>query len=179
MGATPIYGLRYPALSNSPNVPLDVQNLAEDVESEIERIDDAMASLGPRRHRVDTSGSTASTSYTGTLSAGGSCGIDFVAPDSGSVTIHFAAVGFGVGTTEMKTAVRVGTAGTVGAGTQVHAPNDNDMILGGGVVVYGKASFADVSGLTPGSTYNVQLQHKVDGGTGTWLYRRVKVMPDP
>ena len=33
MGTTPIYGLRYPALSSAPNVPADIQALAADVEA--------------------------------------------------------------------------------------------------------------------------------------------------
>lgn len=45
MPSTPTYGLRYPALSNSPNVPLDIQNLADDVEDEIERLDATVALL--------------------------------------------------------------------------------------------------------------------------------------
>lgn len=43
MATTPLYGLHYPALSDAPNVPQWVQDLAEDVEAQIERIDDDFA----------------------------------------------------------------------------------------------------------------------------------------
>lgn len=39
MSSTPTYGYRYPALTDAPNVPLWVQNLAEDAEDETARID--------------------------------------------------------------------------------------------------------------------------------------------
>lgn len=39
MPSTPTYGFRYPALSDDPNVPEDIQFLADDVEDEIERVD--------------------------------------------------------------------------------------------------------------------------------------------
>lgn len=39
MPLTAVYGLRYPALSDDPNVPEDLQHLAEDVETQIFRLD--------------------------------------------------------------------------------------------------------------------------------------------
>lgn len=39
MPTTPIYGLPYPALSDPPNGPAQIQALAEGVESELQRID--------------------------------------------------------------------------------------------------------------------------------------------
>lgn len=181
MPGTPAYNLRYPALSNTPNVPQDMQNLAEDVEDEVERVDAKFASLAAKNHRVDTQGTTGSTAYTGTLTGASVCGIDFVAPASGTVTIYFATAGFNTGGgagAENKTSIRVGTGSVVGAGTQVWAPNDTDMILHVGEAAYGFAGYASVPSLTPGVTYNVQLHHKVSAGVGSWLYRRVKVFPD-
>lgn len=35
MPTTPIYGLRYPAASDPPNVPLDMQELGEDIEAKV------------------------------------------------------------------------------------------------------------------------------------------------
>lgn len=43
MPSTPTYGLRYPALSNTPNVPLDIQNLATDVEAKFASLDASVA----------------------------------------------------------------------------------------------------------------------------------------
>lgn len=43
MSQTPTYGFRYPALSDAPNVPLWVQNLATDVEAKIQAMDASLA----------------------------------------------------------------------------------------------------------------------------------------
>lgn len=66
MAATAVYGLRYPALSNSPNVPLDVQNLAQDVEDEIVRMDAVLAlvDVKGRNRRSTNITTTATTSAT-------------------------------------------------------------------------------------------------------------------
>lgn len=123
--------------------------------------------------------STTSTSYVaGTAGTGTTLGVAFVAPPSGSVTILFHTAGFNNGSNDVKTAVRVGTGATAGGGTQVYPPSDDDMILHNGTVAQAKGSFADVSGLTPGNTYNVQLQHRVSAGTGTFPFRSIKVIPD-
>lgn len=37
MGTTPALGLRFPALADIPNIPSDIQNLANDVETELAR----------------------------------------------------------------------------------------------------------------------------------------------
>jgi hypothetical protein len=143
---------------------------------------DKLVAVATAFNRVDASSTTTNTSYTGTLTGGGAAGVAFIAPPTGKVTILFGTAGFNDGNgRENKTAVRVGTGSTVGAGTQVYAPNDNDMILvltTADTNTYGLSSFAEVSGLTAGGTYNVQVQHKVNAGTGTWLYKRVKVIPD-
>lgn len=123
--------------------------------------------------------STTSTSYVaGTAGTGTALGVAFVAPPSGSVTILFHAAGFNSGANDVKTAVRVGTGATLGAGTQVYAPSDDDMILHNGTVAQAKGSFAHVSGLTAGNTFNVQMQHRVGAGTGTFPFRSIKVIPD-
>lgn len=48
MPETPIYALRTPEPSDVPDVPSDMQDLAEDVEAELERIDNAGADLADR-----------------------------------------------------------------------------------------------------------------------------------
>jgi hypothetical protein len=134
--------------------------------------------------RNDTAGTTTSTGYTGTLATAGSCGTAFVAPPSGKVTIHSQVSAYASATNlEVKTAFWVGTGSSVGSGTEVYAANDNDQSMvqtGGGTAtnVASMAGWAEVSGLTPGNTYNCQLRHRVNGGIGTWLYRKIKVIPD-
>jgi hypothetical protein len=46
MPTTPTYGIPYPALTDSPNGPAQMEALAEEVETELTRIDDDVASLG-------------------------------------------------------------------------------------------------------------------------------------
>jgi hypothetical protein len=181
MPSTPTYGLRYPALSNSPNVPQDIQNLAEDVEDEFERVDAKIATLAKTHARVDTPGDSAMSSYQSALTGSSVCGVAFVAPASGLVSIHFATAGYntaGGAGAENKTSIWIGEGAVVNSGAQVKAANDNDMILHVGEVAYGLTGFATIAGLTSGNPYNVVLQHKVSAGTGTWLYRRVAVIPD-
>ncbi len=48
MGSTPTYGFRYPDSNNTPDVPKDIRNLADDVESEVARIDNALVTDGYR-----------------------------------------------------------------------------------------------------------------------------------
>jgi hypothetical protein len=101
------------------------------------------------------------------------------------VTIHYATAGFGSAASEQKTAVRIGTGSTVGSGTEFYAADDKDMIVfnntGTGTTAntYGIGRVTEISGLTVGAVYNVQMRHKVTAGTGSWLYRVVKVVPDP
>lgn len=181
MPSTPTYALRYPALSDDPNVPEDMKNLADDVEDALEQVDAKIAASATRSDREDVVGSITSTTYTGTMASGSAPpGIDFVAPPSGKVTILFGTAGFNAANNDNKTAVRVGTGSTVGAGTEFYAATDSDMILynARSTEAYRLTSFAEVTGLTPGNTYNVQMQHKVSAGTGSFLFRFVKVIPD-
>jgi len=125
-----------------------------------------------------TQGSTTATGYTTSLTTAGTCGVAFVAPPSGKVTIHFHTAGFGTGTGSTKTAVRVGTTSSIGGGSTVYAATDDNMILFAGTAVYGIGNFAEVSGLTAGDTYNACMAHNVDAGTGQFLRRNIKVVPD-
>jgi hypothetical protein len=54
MAETPVYGLRTPDPGETPNVPLDMQELAEDVEAELERIDTTAADLVDRVTALET-----------------------------------------------------------------------------------------------------------------------------
>lgn len=129
--------------------------------------------------RNTVTGSTTSTGYIVTLPTAGTCGVAFVAPPSGKVTILYGTAGFNSGANDNKTAVRVGTGATVGSGTEVYAASDNDMILFTGAATYGIGRMTEVSGLTPGDTYNACMAHRVGAGTGSFLFRTIKVIPDP
>lgn len=139
---------------------------------------DLVVAMASTFARVTTTGSTTSTAYITALPTAGTCGVAFVAPPTGKVTIYYATAGFNSGANDNKTAVRVGTGATVGAGTEVYAATDNDMILFTGSVTYGIGAFTEVSSLTAGSTYNACMAHRVSAGTGSYLFRRIKVIPD-
>jgi hypothetical protein len=119
-------------------------------------------------------GSTGSTSY---VSVGSICGIAFVAPASGRVMVFFASALFNSGANDNKCTVQVNNGGVVGAGSTFRAPVDNDMILFQGAVAERGMSFADVSGMIAGNTYNAFVVNKAGAGTTTSLYRSISVVP--
>lgn len=109
------------------------------------------------------------------------CGVAFVAPTTGRVEIGWS--GEGQNTTaasacELSPFIRTGA--TVGAGTTVLASVINNKLrlvssAANGINHAGMTMIQ--SGLTPGTTYNVRLDHRVSGNTGTWTYRKVSVKP--
>lgn len=106
------------------------------------------------------------------------CGVAFVACATGRAVIHYAGDldnDGASGATEVAPFVRTGS--TVGSGTTVVAASSDDAIrnIGTSNVRYGAHRF--VSGLTPGSSYNVRLEHRVSGGIGTIQRRIVTVEP--
>lgn len=132
----------------------------------------------------NATGNVTNTSYTATMASGsGPPGVAFVAPPSGKVTILFATAGFNSGANDNKTSVQVREGGTVGSGTVVYGVDntamDNDMILFTGAATYRIGSVIEVTGLTAGNTYNARMLHRVSAGTGSFLFRKLKVIPDP
>lgn len=181
MGTTP-RGYRYPDSTSSVNVPGDIQNLASDVDTEqsamwpatVQAIDGAA---------TDGTFTSAFPTFTDTTTQG-TLGVAFVAPKSGRVKILFAC---GQGRTTVAGAVvvidfSVRAGGSIGSGTSVslagtkparqvvgesHASGNNHPLTG----------FDLISGLTPGSTYNVVLSYAVTGGTATVNRRNIVVEP--
>lgn len=116
---------------------------------------------------------------------GNPCGMSFTAPTSGRVLILWGcrfqcntnAVGVIV-------SVSVRTGSTLGAGTIISASSDDSAIEGPRPATGGTQSRLQcsrhrvVSGLTAGTIYNVQVEHKVVlAGNGTVFYRDVDVLP--
>jgi hypothetical protein len=132
--------------------------------------------------RGDTSFDATNTTF-GTASTGGTydeVGVVFTAPTSGRVAIHTAArlknTAAGNGTLAAPE-IRIGS--TIGSGTAVQAIGD-----GHGVADYSGAfsrqgATTYVEGLTPGSSYNVRLLHRVSAGTGSIALRELIVVPLP
>lgn len=128
-----------------------------------------------------TDGNTASTSYVTNLTSAGFCGVSFVAPPSGKVTILFATASYNPSANvDNKTAVQVHQGGVIGSGTVQYAATDNNMILTNVAanLATRQGGFASVTGLTAGNTYNAVMAHKCSAGTGHWLFREIKVLPD-
>lgn len=109
------------------------------------------------------------------------CGVAFVAPPSGKVSLHWsanldctAAGFFALCTAE----VRVG--GTVGAGAVFLAANDVNALWQQGTdgLRYGTSKL--VGGLTPGTTYNVSLWQRSNNvaNTAQFVNREVYVTPE-
>jgi hypothetical protein len=115
------------------------------------------------------------------------CGTTFTAPTSGRVLIFWGArmqsntVG-----ARVHVSVSVRTGSTVGAGTVVSAATDDSSIesvqaatgaAGAGTRMQA-SRHRDVSGLTPGSVYNVQVEHKTSiSASGDVYLRDVSVLP--
>lgn len=175
MPSTPIYGLPYPSLSDSPNGPEQFQALAEAVEAELDRIDDAISGV-PITQAATAAGSvsTTSTSYV-TLS--GDPGLSFVSPTSGRVMITIGAAMDGtVSDTYSTMGFQVRTGAVVGSGTIVYAANDTDVVAHQGLSDFSSSRTSLVTGLTSGTTYNVQALYKLLTGTGTAFFARRTVV---
>lgn len=186
MPTTPVYGIPYPALSDAPNGPSQIQATALEVETELARIDAAIATI----NGLDTAFASTSTDESGftstTFIPGGTVvGTAFTAPSSGKVAITFSC-GFlqNINTNVTIISCEVKTGGTIGSGTLAGAAANGDRALvcgravNSGAVAQSQGSRRVLyTGLTPNATYNVRMMHAVDGGSGTITYREVLVEP--
>lgn len=129
-----------------------------------------------------TASTTASTSYANLTNIAGT---SFVAPTTGKVTIFYTArlandtAGDGAAVTPW-----VGTGSTVGSGTEFLAASDARCLLYHQVVAANKdlrmGGQFTVTGLTPGTTYNVSIRARaVTGGTATIDDIATTVVPSP
>lgn len=124
----------------------------------------------------NTSGTTTSTSYTTTLTGGTACGASFTAPESGEVMIFNSSGMFNSTTAHCYCGIQVRAGSTVGSGTIILTVSDTDANYA--YQVTQRQTVAKLlSGLTSGSSYNVQQLFKVDGGTGTFNNKHLIVQP--
>lgn len=122
-----------------------------------------------------TSGTTTSTSYTATLTGGTACGLAFTAPPSGQVLVHNNCRLVNSGIFLTFCTIRVRTGSSIGSGSDVVATSDENAVT---VYATTEARIGNtylVTGLTPGSSYNVQQLFRVVGGTGTFLNKSLIV----
>ena len=137
---------------------------------------DPLTALASQGDIQVTNGTTGSTTYTSTLTGGVACGTAFVAPASGVVNIHYTSEVNNTGGYTFAT-IRVRTGGVVGSGSDFLAVSDNDAVFHNTNIRVGATR--RLAGLAAGSTYNVQLLHKVTAGTGTVGKKEVGVTPLP
>ncbi len=127
----------------------------------------------------DTSGTTTSTTYTATLTGGVACGVVFVAPTSGRVTVLNSSRIINNGANATYCGFSLRTGGTIGSGTVVMAEGDNRAI--GHEQATNTLDRMTVSqlvtGLTPGATYNVQQLFRAVAGTGSFANKHLSVIP--
>jgi len=124
----------------------------------------------------NTSGTTASGTFTATLTGGTACGVTFVAPASGKVDIvNSAQVGNSNAANLAICSHEVRTGGTIGSGTVVQAAAIENGVYSGSTIR--GSVVTPVTGLTAGDTYNVQQQFVVTGTTGTFANKQLIVRP--
>jgi hypothetical protein len=158
MGTTPNYAFPYPDAGDAPEVWVDMEELADAIDTKIKSMLDDLAALQPvQASNGDNNGSPTSVT-TSTNNGSTVAGVAFVAPPSGRVMIHGNFVfqrGAGTGQLYMGPQVRTGT--TVGSGTVVYNPTSDPgaKVGGSGGDVYAGGVSVLVTGLTPGSNYNV------------------------
>lgn len=108
------------------------------------------------------------------------CGVAFMAPTTGRVLLILSGEihNSGLSTTRMAPVVREGPV--IGSGPEiVPASNENSIANQGSNSFILASQVTLIENLNPGETYNVRLEHRVSGGTGTLRNRRVIVIPSP
>lgn len=136
------------------------------------------------RHAGNTTGAGSSTSSTTFANLTNICGVAFVAPASGIVTIHF------VTRLENSSAAGgalmapwVGTGTTVGSGTEVVAALVENSIIffqhSTAAEALRMGAFLRVTGLTPGAEYNVSMRVRAASGGGTASFDDIGVVVVP
>lgn len=123
--------------------------------------------------------STASAVYV-TL-GGAAAGVSFTAPASGRVMVHWRVSVLPAVTFVAWTSFMLSTGSTVGAGTVVQASADTVALQMNSAAVVGSdtGTMTLVSGLAPGGSYNVVMQHRTTGGTAFYGNREIVVEPVP
>lgn len=137
------------------------------------------------RHASDEQTTASTRAVTTYANLTNIAGTDFIAPASGTVTIHYTArLSNNSATSGAALTPWVGEGGTVGAGTEVLAASDANMLLKQEVSSasrdYRFGGQKPLSGLTPGDTYNVSMRGRaVTAGTATFDDITTTVIPSP
>lgn len=186
MANTPVYGIPYPVAGDAPNGPTQMQALALEVETELVRVDAAIASINGLD--IAFAGSSSDETFASATFIPGTVvvGVAFTAPASGKVIVLFGGyIASNVNQNAVLLSFEMKTGGTVGSGTLVGSAANSDRAIVGGkavnsgaVALLGAGNSALYTGLTPGATYNVRMLHATDpGNTSNAFYRQIMVQP--
>jgi hypothetical protein len=127
-----------------------------------------------------TQGTTTSTSYTATLTGGTACGVAFVAPASGKVTVHSSATLLNSTTGLSYVSFEIRAGGSIGSGTLFLAASDANAVQHVSTSVENQGKGIQVTGLVPGAVYNCRQMFKVGTAatTSTFNNKHLSVNPD-
>lgn len=127
----------------------------------------------------NSSYSATNTAFGVTTTAGtyATCGVVFTAPTTGRVRIEYGANVSNSGSASTNVAPAVREGATIGSGFLVRAADLADAVRSVGSTDTSQSRSILVEGLTPGSQYNVRLEHRVNAGTGSYQWRNVIVSP--
>lgn len=130
----------------------------------------------------DMSFTNAGYNSTVTLGTFLACNFTFIAPSSGAGTLKFEGqILNSVATNQTYCSPQVRVGSTIGAGAVVAACSDTEAMISGITSANPGQSFVGgsyyVSGLTGGDTYNAQILHRVNAGTGRCLMQKMTWTP--
>lgn len=187
---TPTYGWPYPELTDPPDGATEPANLALAIDTSLAALAATVATNAGRAAifaalvgnagvgtRYDTRPtaitSVTSTAYVNLVETAGSalCGVSFVVPVSGAVTIEWGATaGSDALTITTALATRVATGNIVGSGATFSVESDTEsaqITTGAGANLLTVARQRTVSGLTPGAIYNAWILWRIQTAAHT------------
>jgi hypothetical protein len=105
------------------------------------------------------------------------CAVVFVAATTGRALVRYAADLDGNGVVGTHCGPHVRTGGTIGSGSDVLPASQANSVRNVGTDNRRYGATVLLESLTPGASYNVRLEHRVSGGTGTIQFRHLSVSP--
>jgi len=177
MSATTSRGYPYPTLSDDVDIPGDMSSLAAAVDTDVQAIVDSSKSV----YVEQTTGENNQTSIT-YITGANVCGLTFVAPPSGAVKLWL--TGRFQNDTSGRTtgmSLQVAAGATIGSGSVISAAADASALeCGPGASDRIQAThYRRLTGLSPGSTYNVVVMYRVINGAGTCQIYNRKIEVEP
>jgi hypothetical protein len=131
----------------------------------------------PSTDTQNASGTTTSGSFTATLSGGTACGVTFVAPPSGKVMVFNCMEIANSSGSYSYGGFQVRAGGSIGSGTVFLAVSVDTAVNANTADLRTQSRPVLVTGLTSGSTYNVQQLFARDANTLTALRKSLTVIP--